>query len=562
MKFNFTPYIYTLIFLLGISNLIGQNLELKIITNDSLDSPIVNAISFKKKHESKSSVYNELDSVSKQLSEIGFINNHLRSVNYKDNLYSATYSLNKKTKSISIFYDSTIFDKNIIKLFSTDFNDDNFVIKLNNLEKTMNSLVAYLENKGNSFAELSLKNILLENEKLIGTLIIEKSINRKIDKIIVNEYTDFPKSFIKHYLYLKKNSVFNKSKLEYASNAIQSLPFVSEIKPPEVLFTNDSTSVYIYLQKRKSNKFDGLIGFFSDENGKLKFNGYLDLLLKNVFNKGEQFSINWKSNGEERKLFKLNIETPYIFKSKITPSASFNIYKQDSSFLSINAKLNVAYSINPQNNLSIKYSTEKSNDLNTQNVSSIKDYSNSFYGISYTYKKINPQKPFQDKFYFNFNSNIGRRTSTETSIKEKQQKHELVLNYNWTLNQKNAISIRSSNGLFISNDYLSNELYRIGGSNSIRGFNEESIFASTYSVLNLNYLYYLANESYIYSITDFAYIENASLKQKKEIYGLGFGYVYSIKSGLIDVSYAIGKQSELPFDFNNSKFHIKFIQFF
>ena len=88
MKFNFTPYIYTLIFLLGISNLIGQNLELKIITNDSLDSPIVNAISFKKKHESKSSVYNELDSVSKQLSEIGFINNHLRSVNYKDNLYS------------------------------------------------------------------------------------------------------------------------------------------------------------------------------------------------------------------------------------------------------------------------------------------------------------------------------------------------------------------------------------------------------------------------------------------------------------------------------------------
>ena len=70
------------------------------------------------------------------------------------------------------------------------------------------------------------------------------------------------------------------------------------IKFPEILFEQDSTTVYLYLQKTKTNKFDGLIGFNTNDQGKLKFNGYIDLYLNNLLNKGESLSINWKSNSE------------------------------------------------------------------------------------------------------------------------------------------------------------------------------------------------------------------------------------------------------------------------
>ena len=63
---------------------------------------------------------------------------------------------------------------------------------------------------------------------------------------------------------------------------LNQLPFAQQKRPSEVLFTKDSTSVYLYLEKIKSNRFDGFIGFGTDETtGKIEFDGYLDLNLIN-----------------------------------------------------------------------------------------------------------------------------------------------------------------------------------------------------------------------------------------------------------------------------------------
>ncbi|MCF6279541.1 MAG: hypothetical protein L3J14_04255 [Flavobacteriaceae bacterium] len=563
MKQYFTSYIYSFFFLVGIHDVYAQKNELKITPKDSINNLVLNSIPFNRFHQDEKSIYNESDSISKKLYEIGFINNYINQIKKKDSIYTAFYFLGENKKTITIYYDSNSVRINSIKSFSTDFSENYFKIDINNVSSVLNSLVNQLENNGNSFAEISLKNISIKENELFADLHINKTIRRKIDDISINGYSDFSKPFIKHNLNLKKGTVFNTDKLKFASEAIQALPFVSEIKPPEVLFTNDSTTVYLYLQKNKSNKFDGLIGFLSDENGKLNFNGYLDLLLNNVFNKGETLSVNWKSNGNDRKRFNLAVETPYIFNSPITPKASFNIYKQDSTFLNIRALVDVSYIINPQNSVSVKFQTEKSNDLiNNNSQNNINEFSNLFYGISYTYKKPDPFKPFQNKFFFSINTLWGNRTLTANSKKSVQQKYELTVSYNWILNQRNSIFIENNSALFTSDELFTNEIYRIGGANSIRGFDEESIFTSSYSILNLEYQYHLASRSYIYSITDFAYIQNNIQNINTQLYSFGVGYTYNIKSGVINISYALGKTSELPFDFNNSKFHIKLVQFF
>lgn len=563
MKRFFTPYIYSVFFLVGIHGLYAQKNELKIASIDSISNSILKSIPFDRFHLDEKSVYNESDSVSKKLAKIGFINNHIISVKKQDSIYTTFYFLGKSKKTITIYYDSNSIDINGIKNFSSNFTENYFKISINEVSSILNTIVNQLENNGNSFAEISLKNISNKDNELFAHLSINETIRRKIDDISINGYTDFSKSFVKHHLNLKKGTVFNTDKLKFASEAIQTLPFVSEIKPPEVLFTNDSTTVYLYLQKNKSNKFDGLIGFASDENGKLNFNGYLDLLLNNVFNKGETLSINWKSNGNDRKRFNLGIKTPYIFNSPITPKVSFNIYKQDSTFLNIRALIDVSYAINPQNSISAKFQTEKSNDLiNNDSQNNINEFSNVFYGISYTFRKPDPFKPFQNKFFFNINTLWGNRTLISDSKESAQRKYELTTSYNWALNQKNSIYIKNNSALFTSDELFTNEIYRIGGANSIRGFNEESIFTSSYSILNLEYRYHLANLSYLYSITDYAYVQNEIQNNNIQLYSLGLGYTYTIKSGIIDVSYALGKTSESPFDFNNSKFHIKLVQFF
>ncbi|WP_156772450.1 BamA/TamA family outer membrane protein [Urechidicola croceus] len=563
MRKKITPYIYILLFLFSYQYFYSQNLTLTITSEESNNIEILNGINFQESHKNEKSLYNELDSITKKLHLIGFINSHIDSIIKKDSIFNAKFNLGKNFETIKISFDKNSIDQNYLKKIIPNLTEDSFTIKIYDVPKTLNAILNEFEKSGNSFTEIFLDNILKNKNEITAQLKIKNTASRNIDKIIVNGYNNFSKPYLKYYLNLKTGTVFNKSKLIIASEAIQSLTFINEIKPPEVLFTNDSTTIYLYINKVKSNKFDGLIGFSSDSESKLKFNGYLDLLLNNAFNKGEILSLNWKSNGQDRKHFNLEIETPYIFNTRITPKGTFNIFKQDSTFLNIKAEIDLSYILSPKSRITAKYLTEKSNDLNNENTNdNINEYRNHFFGLSFTYKKSDKLKPYQNKFYFSFNSLFGNRNLTNENTQEKQQKYELITSYLWSLNQKNDIFIQSTSQLLNSNNYYTNELFRIGGANSIRGFNEESIFSSSNSILNIEYRYNLAQLSYLYSITDFAILQNNIIKENNKLFGFGIGYVYNTKAGLIDISYAIGKTSDIPFNFDNSRFHIKLIQFF
>lgn len=563
MNRNFIPYIYTIFFIFFFQKINGQNIQLKIVAIDTINSSFLNSIEYKNRHDSEESIKREIDSITLKLSKIGFIENYVESFHEKDSILTTYFFLGKNTQQIILNYLKSDIDLKLFTQLNIPHNQSQLVLTINQIPDLLNSILLEYEKRGNSFTQVSLKNIIKNKDGLIADLYINKSSNRTIDHIIIKGYDNFPKSFLKHYLNLKIGNVFNTSKLRDVSTSMKSLSFVSEIKPPEILFEKDSTTIYLYIKKRRNNTFDGLLGFSTNELSKLKFNGYLDLKLNNIFNKGESLSIYWKGNGEERKVFNFEVTSPFLFGSPISLSASFNIYKQDSTFLNIKANIDIDYILNSKNSLSAMFQTESSNDLNEsfQN-SDIIAFKNTFYGVSYTYRKLNSHRQFQNKFYISINALWGNRTITSNAEKENQNKYEIHTYYIWSLDPKNSIFIQNTSRVLISNKLYTNELYRIGGANSIRGFNEESIFSSTFSVMNIEYRYNINPTSYLYSITDYAYVQNKVINTNTNLYGFGLGYTYGTKSGLIDISYAVGKQKKTPFDFNNSKFHIKLTQYF
>ena len=60
-----------------------------------------------------------------------------------------------------------------------------------------------------------------------------------------------------------------------------------------------------------------------------------------------------------------------------------------------------------------------------------------------------------------------------------------------------------------------NELYQIGGIKTLRGFDEESIFASSYAIGSLEYRYLLDRSSNIFGFIDMALVQK-SIMEKKE----------------------------------------------
>ena len=331
---------------------------------------------------------------------------------------------------------------------------------------------------------------------------------------------------------------------------------MEELKPPEVLFTPDSTLVYLYLKKKRSNQFDGIIGFASkEESAGLEFNGYLDLSLNNIFNSGETIALYWKNNGNDRQRFFLQAELPYIFKLPLIPKANFELYRQDSTYSNVTTHVSLGYSLGAKGKITASLSTEKSNDLTNGTSKGIESYSNLFYGVSYTFKKMGNDPVFPVKFQVNIDGMLGSRNNGQLST--SQSRFLFLASYLFSINTKNYIFVQNQSGLLNSDTYLTNELFRIGGINNMRGVNEESIFASAYSIFNLEYRFKPNSSSYFYSISDFSYIENKIDDQKTNVISLGMGYAFTTRAGVLNLSYAIGKYENSPFTFQNSRVHIK-----
>ena len=492
---------------------------------------------------------------------MGFLNNRLDTVLKKDSIYNAFFTLGNSTKTIRIYYDNNLITKELLASISQHVKEGFFEVELNLVSNILTSIASFYEKKGDAFAEVYLTNISVENNSLRSQLIIKKSNIRTIDKVVIKGEADFPKAFVKHYFNINNSTIFSRKKLLNISNQIKALPFVDQAKPSEVLFTKDSTFLYIYVKKKKSNKFDGLLGFSSTEtNNSIQFNGYLDLVLNNIFKGGESITLNWKNNGNNRQFFNFNIETPYIFNSSITPSIGLNIYKQDSTFINTKMTIDLNYAINYRNKVGISYISESSTNLLDNPITNLDNYASNLYGIIYNYTILSNNFLYPTKFNLNLNAYNGIRKATE--LRNNQTRFNVDVQYIMNLNLKNSIFFRSSNGILISDNFLTNELFRIGGVNSIRGFNEESIFASFYTIANIEFRYATNRLSYLYTISDVGFIQNELEDINQKIYSLGLGYTFNTNFGQLSLSYALGKLDNLPFNFNDSRFHLKIISFF
>ncbi|MDZ7614407.1 MAG: hypothetical protein U5K51_12425 [Flavobacteriaceae bacterium] len=96
----------------------------------------------------------------------------------------------------------------------------------------------YYAERSQPFAEVYLEAIEILGTELNANLAVSEKFTRTIDEIIISGYPDFPNGFRKHALGIYVGDPFSKKNVDRSSAAVRNIPFVSETKPPEVLFTN------------------------------------------------------------------------------------------------------------------------------------------------------------------------------------------------------------------------------------------------------------------------------------------------------------------------------------
>lgn len=539
---------------------ISQELQLKIRGNSEVENKVIDSLGYNKTHLDFLSIKQEVDSVQIRLYKMGYIENELTHITKSnDSSFTSQIHLKSKFNTIHIYYNNNEIKKSNLNLISNTVFDDYFVLNVSEIENALVYINSEISKEGFPFSKLKLTAIKNVNDSILkATLAIDRANQKRtINDIVIKGYEKFPRSYLKHFLKIKPKQVFDLKTIQNKTAQLNNLNFANEIKSPEVLFTKDSTTLYLYLEKSKSNTFDGFLGFgTNEETNKLQFDGYLNLNLNNNLNFGETFRLLYKSDENDQQTFEADISLPYLFKSPFGVDLLLRIFRRDSSFTTTNQSVKLHYQINSKHKVFGGIIATESNNLLSENIiTSISDYKTQYF--SFAYQFIEPQNynvlfPINSKVFVE--TGFGDRTTINNSVKQTQLLIDAYKIFNFNL--KNSIYLRANGSSLISDSYFENELLRFGGINSIRGFEENSLYATLYGVINSEYRYKVSNSIYIHSIIDAAYFENKIINSKQKVFGYGFGFGILTKAGLFRFNYANGKTEDVSFKLSNSKVHL------
>lgn len=447
------------------------------------------------------------------------------------------------------------------------FQSKNDYFPTNNLDSILTKISTENTNQGYPFAQIKIIPKGFENNEQKIELVLDKGNLRTIDGVKLVGYEKLDKGYIKHGLNIKRGEIYNEEKLANISSLMNQTNFISEVQKPQTLFRKDSTILYLYPEKVRSNYFDGVLGFGTDDNGDFRLNGNVKLSLNNVFNGMEEIRLNWIGTANKNTSLDIGVKIPYLFKSAIGSETTFKLFKQDSVFVNINFSERLFYQLNLSSNIGVSGIVQSSNFLLDDDSflkTSYDDYSKIGVGLSYNYFVKHPFRLMEGKSYLNVLVNSIRKKEknfswTEDIENKTVNQYEIGLKtYRlFELHPKHFIkgTVEFAGLLTKDDDFSENELYRIGGFGSIRGFNEESITANMYGIASMDYRFVPNEAFYIGLFADYAFIDNKRANINTSLLSFGTGISFLTKMGIFNLSYAVGKTEETSFDFKESKIH-------
>lgn len=545
-----------LLFIFITAGLSAQNLYLKFKTETPEKDSIANTYTSNTSFKDFTSLEEFLKDFSLKLKYKGYLNSRLgepKPVN--DSVFEVNTYLRQRYDVIKI--DNISEYPEIESKFSG-------VISVQEMPEIFEIILNTFSKEGKPFTSVKLDNIGFgSSDTISANLKVSVSKKRNLDKIVMRGYDKFPKPFLKNYAYIKTGNTFDRSKLIEQSEKLNGLQFVNQTKPPQVQFTKDSTTLFLYLERQQANSFDGFIGFNNSEENEFQLNGNIDLSLVNNFHGGEHINLNYKNDGNAQEWFNADVRLPYLFKTRFSLEAGLGFFKQDSTFSNTSQHLKLEYQISPNLNLGLNVGFENSSKLLDENIirEDLQDFSKNRYGLSVIYDRT---KRFSNLFlsnqYLSFNAGLGYRMSDD--IQQTQQFFEISARQIFKVNKRQFIFTGINAGYLDSDAYLSNELYRFGGINTIRGFVENRFFANLYGTIQSEYRYILGSNLYVHSVLDYGFYNNEIDSINENLYSLGFGFGLETKAGVLRLIFANGGSDSQNLEFRNTQIHLKFVSVF
>jgi outer membrane protein assembly factor BamA len=456
-------------------------------------------------------------------------------------------------------------------------------VKFKKLASAQEKILQFHENNGYPFASTCISQIEMDGPVISGNLHVEDNGRFLIDTLHIKGEARISRVYLEKLTSVVTGDLYREDQVRNISNRIRETTFLEEIRPYELEYFEGKVDIYTYLKKARANQFNGIVGILpnNEQTGKLLVTGDLHLSLVNPFGRGEQFYIAWRSLQPLSQELDLNISWPYLFGSSIGIGLDFTLFKQDTSFFSVNPVLDLRFFMGGTNYFHAFFDYFNSSLISTWGLENsvvlppYADVTSYLYGLGIQYNNLdyyfNPLQGWDIQARLGLGSKKIHRnpalpdpvyeTVRETST---QMKGRAEIRFFQSLGGRFTLHVAGRTGYIRNDDLFANELFRLGGIRTLRGVDEHSIFASFYSLGTLETRFLFERNSSFFLFFDGGYYEKSIKDDFVADFPLGFGAGINLqtRAGIFSLNYALGKQFDNPINIGNAKIHVGYINRF
>jgi hypothetical protein len=363
-------------------------------------------------------------------------------------------------------------------------------------------------------------------------------------------------------------------------------------------FVFDRAKIYLDLSHRKTDRFDGIIGFAPntiDASQGLLITGEVNIELNNMFRRGVAFSTHWKNFQARSQHLEMQTMYPYLAGSSVGVDGEFSYLKFDTLYFTLKSQLGLRYLFEGTDFLRFYYQNNSTNLLyvdtvsvrNSKKLPSSNPVTIRSYGVELSRQKLD--YPFNPRsgYRIRINGNIGTRNLLRdlrieqvvfknafnqdytvydsARLKSTQVELNYKVGYFMPLGKKSTVLAEFSGYLLQANQIFFNDLHRLGGTRTLRGFNEESLLVSSFHMATFEYRYLFSENAFFQVFFNGALTENRSVElneiRRDKPIGFGLGINLEVNGGILSLAYALGREQGNPIQLSQAKIHFGIVNY-
>ena len=440
------------------------------------------------------------------------------------------------------------------------------------------------ENQGFPFAAVGLDSVRLRGADISGRVVLRRGRAVVFDSIELVGDSKTKKRFLTKYLQIFPNQPYSQQRVAAAAQLLRQLPYLKLRAEPEVRFAQGRARVYFLLDDRPSNQFDAIVGVLPNTSGatggvgssRLQFTGEVTINLRNIKGGGKQAGVQWRKTDAKSQLLDAQYVHPNFFGSPLEVAATFNLYRQTGDFLTVRPRVEVSYPTARAGRLSF-FSEQRSSRLLGDSASYSRltalpeniDLRYAAYGLGYVHNGLDDLYFPRRGAFVSAQAAVGTKTIRRNAL-ISEQLYQLAPARSTQLSfaaraeqylkagRNGTLLLRLRGEGLLNKRLFQNDLFRLGGLNSLRGFIENQYYASSYAVGTVEFRQFTGTDSYVFVFADQAYFRNEALTAgvtADQPTGLGAGLSFRTAAGVFQFVYSLGRDSRQSFDVGQGKIH-------